>query len=279
MASAVSSTPRTRAATAQSEVVMKRGMGGLLGSLGVAICLLAQGAGAAGPLAPPAVNGFDYSRPAAVEYSFRSSRIAAEEKADGAFWSGVRSFFTREERLAPLPAEQAVELKLKIRELTRQLLDRAGEPVPDQYRVVVTTFVNLNHLYRTSGFGRIIGEQMISELQAAGVEVIDVRMTPSLQILEGYGEYGMSRDMAALSYVQSAQAMVAGTYTVSNGQVMINARLLQHNNGLVLSSGSIVLETDGLICGFLGDEATPSSGGAAVAVRDFAEITDKAATK
>lgn len=258
---------------------MKRVMGGLLGSLGLAICLLARGAVAAGPLAPPAVSGFDYSRPAAVEYSFRSSRMPAEEEEAGWFWSGIRGVFTREERLAPLPAEQAVELKLKIRELTRQLLDRSGEPVPDQYRVVVTTFVNLNHLYRTSGFGRIIGEQMISELQAAGVEVIDVRMTPSLQILEGYGEFGMSRDMAVLSYVQNAQAMVTGTYTVSNGQVMINARLLQQKNGLVLSSGSIVLETDGLICGFLGDEATPPSRGAAVAVRDFAEITDRAEAK
>lgn len=238
----------------------------------VVVCLQTNSFCAESRLFPPAVNGFDYSRSAPVEYSYRSGRVPERQDVMGDFFAGVQDFFTREKKLAPLPAEQAVELKLKVRELTRQLLDRAEEPVGDEYRIVVTTFVNLNHLYRTSGFGRVMAEQMISEMQQSGIEVIDVRMTPSIQILEGYGEYGLSRDMAELSYVQNAQAVVVGTYTISNGQVIINARLLQQSNGLVLSSGSIALQMDDLICGFLQDEATPPRRGASVALRNFAEI-------
>ncbi|MFH1216326.1 MAG: FlgO family outer membrane protein [Pseudomonadota bacterium] len=238
-------------------------------------CLQAQSLWAESRLNPPAVNGFDYSRPAPVEYSYRSGRIQERKDYMGDFFSSFQNFFSGGKKLGPLPAEQAVELKLKVRELTQQLLDRSEEPMGDQHRVVVTTFVNLNQLYRTSGFGRVMAEQMISEMQRAGIEVVDVRMTPSIQILEGYGEYGLSRDMSELSYVQSAQAIVVGTYTISNGQVMVNARLLQQANGLVLSSGSIALQMDDLICGFLQDEAMPPRRGAKVELRDFSEIARK----
>ena len=35
----------------------------------------------------------------------------------------------------------------------------------EPWQVVVTTFVSLNHLYKTSGLGRIMAEQMISEFK------------------------------------------------------------------------------------------------------------------
>jgi hypothetical protein len=78
--------------------------------------------------------------------------------------------------------------------------------------------------------------------------------------------------MAQLSYVHDAQAVVVGTYTISDGQVMINARLLQQGDGLVLSSGSIVFPANRLVQDFLRDEAMPPTRGTMVELHNFADI-------
>jgi len=223
-------------------------------------------------------SGYNYPHNVPADYVYRTGRVFTPKEEPATWWPDLQNFFTRKTLPGPpppIPAEQAAELKLKVRELTQQLIDHAREPIADQYRVIVSTFVNLNQLYKTSGLGRIMAEQMINEFQRTGIEVVDVRMTPAIQITEGYGEYGLSRDMAQLSYVQDAQAVVVGTYTISDGQVMVNARLLQQGDGSVLSSGSIVFEANKLVQGFMQDEAMPPRRGTVVELHNFAEIAPK----
>lgn len=222
--------------------------------------------------------GYDYLHPVPPDYVYRTGRVLTPGEEPSTWWTDLQNLFSGRRvpgSPPPIPAEEAMELKLKVRELASQLIDHAGEPIGEQYRVIVTTFVNLNQLYKTSGLGRVMGEQMISEFQRAGIEVVDVRMTPAVQIMDDYGEYGLSRDMAQLSYVQEAQAVVVGTYTISDGQVMVNARLLQQGDGAVLSSGSIVFEANALVQGFLQDEARPPGRGSVVELHNFAEIAPK----
>jgi TolB-like protein len=217
--------------------------------------------------------GYNYPHNVPADYVYRTVRVFTPKEGPSTWWPELQNFFIRKK--LPVPADLATELKLKVRELAQQLIDHAQEPIADQYRVIVSTFVNLNQLYTTSGLGRAMAEQMISEFQRAGIGVVDVRMTPAIQIVEGYGEYGMSRDMAQLSYVQEAQAVVVGTYTISDGQVMVNARLLQQGNGFVLSSGSIVFEANKLVQGFMQDEAMPPRRGTVVELHNFADIAPK----
>jgi TolB-like protein len=229
----------------------------------------------AGDYAVTSGQGYSFPHQVPADYVYRTGRVYVPEENGGGWWPDLRGLFARQpaaEHEPLIPAEQAMELKLKVRELAQQLLDHSLEPIGEQSRLIVTTFVNLNRLYKTSGLGRAMAEQMISELQRAGIEVIDVRMTPSIQIEEGFGEYGLSRDMAQLSYTHDAQAVVVGTYTVSAGQVMINARLLQQGDGLVLSSGSIVFPANRLVQGFLRDEAMPPVRGTMVELRSFSDI-------
>ncbi len=221
------------------------------------------------------VYGLDYPHEIGPEYVYRTSRVFVPEEPDISWFTGFRKLFERrhEAEIKPaVPEEQATELKLKVRELSRQLLLHSREPVAEELRVIVSTFVNLNRLYMTSGLGRAIAEQMISEMQRGGVEVVDVRMTPSLQIREGHGEYSLSRDMSELSYVHDVQAVVSGTYTVSDGQVIVGARILQQGDGMVLSSGSITFPVNDFIRGLLQDEAMPPRKGAPVQLRSFSAI-------
>lgn len=219
-------------------------------------------------------GGYNYPHEVPSDYVYRTGRVFSGEEKKRSWSQSVPALFKRKEAYVarPYPAEQATELRLQMGEIVSQLLVNSKEPVEDGSSVVVTTFVSLNHLYKTSGLGRVMAEQMISELQKAGVDVVDVRMTPALQIVEGFGEYGMSRDMAELSYVQDAQAIIVGTYLISDGQVVVNARLLQQGNGLVLSSGSMVFPINGFTQGLLQDEAIPPKRGTFVELHGFSNI-------
>jgi TolB-like protein len=117
-----------------------------------------------------------------------------------------------------------------------------------------------------------MSEQLMGELQKSGAEIIDARMATSLQISERFGEYALSRDMSQLSYVHEAQAVVVGTYSVAADEVIVNARLLQQENGSVLSSASIVFPTDTLTASLLHNPGKPASTGSTVPVRSFSDI-------
>ncbi|MFO7761353.1 MAG: FlgO family outer membrane protein [Thermodesulfobacteriota bacterium] len=174
-------------------------------------------------------------------------------------------------QLRPLiPNETGTELKLKIRELASQIL--ANKKTSRDLTVVVTTFVNLNQLYQTTDLGRLLAEHMIGELQKKGTKVLDVRLANCLQVKEGYGEYGLSREMSELSYVHNAQARLVGTYSVAGGQVVINARLLHQKDGRVLSSGSIIMGKNRMISELLKDSGWPASIPQAVMIESFDSI-------
>ncbi|MCK5404748.1 MAG: hypothetical protein KAI75_05935 [Desulfobulbaceae bacterium] len=162
-------------------------------------------------------------------------------------------------------------LALSVRDLTVQLHQNAQEESVREYVVAVSTFVNLNTLYRTSSFGRYLSEQMMNELQKSGVEVIDVRKTPGLQIYEKFGEYSLSRNMEDLSFTHPAQAVISGTYTYVENQIFVNVRLLRTSDGMVLSSGSLTLPLDAVTGGLLSDEAEPGTVNKPVRIREFAE--------
>jgi len=170
---------------------------------------------------------------------------------------------------SPQSAAQGDKLAQDISILSKQLLENAKEEIDDSYALMVTTFVNLNSLYSTSSLGRYISEQLISELQVAGVNVIDVRKTPALMISEGHGEYGLSRNMDELSFVQPIQAMVVGTYTVAEGKIFINARVLRNSDGMVLSAAHLTFDVDAVMARLLADEGMPVGPGKPVQVRAF----------
>ncbi|MBU0481889.1 MAG: hypothetical protein KKG47_12390 [Proteobacteria bacterium] len=168
-------------------------------------------------------------------------------------------------------------LPVQVAELVARLLANSREDFTDEYVLAVSTFVNLNDLYVTSSLGRFLAEQLVAELQSRGAEVVEIRKTPAIMIRQREGEYGLSRDMDELSFVQGAQGVVTGTYAVSGDRIFLNARVLRNSDNLILASASLALEIDREIRYMLADEK--SSGRrvlkttAAVPVRSFAEVT------
>lgn len=112
---------------------------------------------------------------------------------------------------------------------------RGSTPGP----IGVTTFVNIDDLYASSTFGRMVGEQLMSELAMKGFDVVELRHADALQFLDSSGEFALSRDTRAVRPSRNLGAVVVGTYTTSPERVYLNARLVDPSTSLVLSAGSV----------------------------------------
>ena len=115
---------------------------------------------------------------------------------------------------------------------------RGTDPGP----IGVTTFVNIDDLYSTSTFGRMVGEQLMSELTMKGYDVVELRHSDAIQFLSSAGEFGLSRNVAAVRPSRDLGGVIVGTYTVSPLRVYLNARLLDPKSSIVLSAGSVEME-------------------------------------
>lgn len=106
----------------------------------------------------------------------------------------------------------------------------------------VTTFVNIDDLYTTSTFGRMLGEQVMSELTMRGYDVIELRHSDALQFLSSAGEFALSRDVGFVRRERELGGVVVGTYTVSPIRVYLNARLIDPSSSRVLTAGSVEMD-------------------------------------
>ena len=202
-----------------------------------------------------------YNRPHQVpaDYVYRTERILSPPPQKPSLLQGVLAGDNGEPQASPVSPDKqyAARLVEGVKNLVSQLLRAGGDGLEEDQRVLVSSFVNLNDLYKTSALGRVLGEQVISELQHAGIEVLDMRKTPGLLVHQKLGEYGLSRDMEELPYIHEAHATVVGTYSEATGQLFVNARILRNSDGLVMAAASMILEKNALLSSLLEDETAP----------------------
>jgi TolB-like protein len=125
--------------------------------------------------------------------------------------------------------------------------------------LAVATFVDLDNLYNSSTFGRLLGEQLMSELAMKGYNVLEVRQSDALQIMMEQGEFGLSRDVKRMRPHQDVSGLIVGTYTASLDRIYVNARLIDPANALVLSAGSVEMRRTDEISRMLRTNSLPNS--------------------
>lgn len=101
--------------------------------------------------------------------------------------------------------------------------------------VLITSFVRLDNLKKTTEFGRVISESMINELSNRGFNVIEFRGQMSVSV-NAQGEYYITRDVDKMRQKIVNTYVVVGTYSRQYGKVMLNARVLDNNSGQIISS-------------------------------------------
>jgi TolB-like protein len=125
--------------------------------------------------------------------------------------------------------------------------------------VGVTTFVNLDDLYTSSTFGRMVAEQLMSELSMRGFDVVELRHSDALQFLDSSGEFALSRDVRVVRPERNLTAVVVGTYVVSPDRVYVNARLVDPSSSLILSAGSVEMSKTREMAKLLRGGVTPQA--------------------
>lgn len=103
---------------------------------------------------------------------------------------------------------------------------------------LIGSFVDLNNMSSTNPMGRLIAENLIHELQVRDWRIFEPRLMQNIMINEG-GEFVLSRDVKQLRDKFGISAVVAGTYVVARDHIVINARVVNVESGIVLSSGQI----------------------------------------
>ncbi len=131
--------------------------------------------------------------------------------------------------------------------ITNDLVTGAIPPLmprqPD-LAVLTSTFVDLNDLQKTSRLGRLLQSHIGSRLVQLGYTVREVNLRNSMKITPGSGETILSRDLSQISQEQAVQAILLGTYSLSNRTLYITAKLVNPVNKNILSAHSYSLCMD-----------------------------------
>ncbi len=129
------------------------------------------------------------------------------------------------------------------RDITKQLL--SNHIHPDKKTVIVTSFVDLNQLNSTSDFGRLLGENMISNLHMEGFRVKEYRGQNAVSI-NADGEFNLTRDIKKLPSTIEADYILIGTYSnINETTLSINARIVDFANGDIYATATTVYTLSG----------------------------------
>lgn len=145
-----------------------------------------------------------------------------------------------------LPPEQpgyvdAVELKLKCRELADQMLATVPNDALKGFVAMPTTFVDENDTSRSSPLGRVMAESMFYEFNQRGFPTREYRLTGKIDVVGGKNDLALAANQVVPTTKQPWAALVVGTYYVDKDATFVNARLVRASDGLVLRTGQLVL--------------------------------------
>ncbi len=144
-----------------------------------------------------------------------------------------------------------------VHDIAIQLIENMNADAGIQGVIGVSTFVDLNYLYRTSPLGRYLAEQLMGELQRAGYQVVEIRKTDAILIKKKFGEYSLSRELDEIANHTSANIILVGTYIVKGNYVFINARLVSTDSGMVASSAMKIIPNNKFMRSMLWPSSAP----------------------
>ena len=101
--------------------------------------------------------------------------------------------------------------------------------------ILITSFVRLDQLKKTTEFGRVISESLINELSNRGFNIIEYRGQMAVSINDE-GEYFISRKPHEIKGSIPNTYVVVGTYSRQAGRIMLNARVIDNITGKIISS-------------------------------------------
>ena len=135
----------------------------------------------------------------------------------------------------------AVEFKLKSRELAEQMLATMPNDAIQGFVAMPTAFVNQNNTSQSSPMGRLMAESLFYEFNQRGFPTREYRLNGAINVQGGRDDLALAANQMVSTNGQKWAALVVGTYYVDKDATFINARLVRASDGLVMRTGQLVL--------------------------------------
>jgi len=133
-------------------------------------------------------------------------------------------------------------LSIKISKLARDVIRNLKSGTTER-SIIVTTYVDLDHLNRTNSFGRYVTEKLMGELSNRGFGVIEVRVAKELLVSPNIGAIAMTRNMEDMLNKYKADAMIVGTYQKIDDVVKVHTRMIIADNQEIISVASTEIKS------------------------------------
>lgn len=135
----------------------------------------------------------------------------------------------------------AVEVKLKCRELADQMLATVPNDALQGFVAMPASFVDQNNTSLSSPLGRLMAESLFYEFNQRGFPTREYRLTGRISVQGGRDDLVLAANQIVPTKGQKWAALVVGTYYVDKDATFVNARLVRASDGLVLRTGQLVL--------------------------------------
>lgn len=122
--------------------------------------------------------------------------------------------------------------------IVEELENNLRQPISQDDPIIVASFVDVSDLTKSSGFGRIMAEQIGSRLAQKGYKIVEVKLRQYSIFVdpENKGEFLLSRNIKDISAAHNASVVVVGTYAEGNESVYVSARMVNPVDSIVMSS-------------------------------------------
>lgn len=141
--------------------------------------------------------------------------------------------------LAPVVAVGATTASATLNQvstfLANQLANNRDLKNVSDSRIAVASFVNLDNLEETNKLGMELAENMMHEMHVRGFGVVDFKMRETLKVRTN-GDFVFSRDINELKKQYNIHYFLSGTISRNVDGAVINARLVQADTSLIVST-------------------------------------------
>ena len=125
-----------------------------------------------------------------------------------------------------------------IKEITNELSSVSAQNFSDGRQLLITSFVDLNNLKKSSAFGRLISERLMTSMGNRGYNIIELRSGSNIFIIEKQGEMILTRNNNEIPDKIYGGAIVYGTYLVLEQKIFVTARIARASDFSILRSWS-----------------------------------------
>ena len=127
------------------------------------------------------------------------------------------------------------ERDYKVGIISNRLIEKIPVDIERPAVLVVTTFVQLDDFTKTSRFGQLMAEQLLSRLAGRGFLLRETRMK-DIFYQSPAGEFVLSREFSKVAQELDARLVLLGTYIEARDHVLLNTRLVDFQKKAVIAS-------------------------------------------